>query len=224
MSLHSLFDQLFFPSDDPEDGMEISYSIASKRPPKQGRVIPITWVTWEGAPIEMRRVSFESIGSFDIALPIVLPEGYRMVNHESWNEAMKLICREEEIQSLNFQQLDEIVCDWKRLEDLTNGSFGDMWIYEERKDYLCWDIAFEDSWADLLEQVMSGIEQLLKDSIPHKEPGTAQSDGIGNRKMAPTLEDAIAKMFPELSLQSIKVISGKVTIAAKKAKEEDDRD
>lgn len=178
----------------------IPYPVAMNRPPKLAPRF-ITPVTWVDAPIVEKSIEFRTIGSFKLVLPpSPLPSGYQLELHPTWIEAAQKIYdpdAPERIKALTFDQLDDMRRDWSTLEKTIERNLEWFNWWEFRPDYDDYDWAIEDTWKNLSDEITRKFKALFVQANPHLEPWGLTDDGIGNRQMAPTLKEALIRMFGE---------------------------
>lgn len=171
---------------------EISYRAAIKRRPKEGRVIFITPVTWEGAPINLMTVDLKSLGAVELASPVSLPKGYRMNLHETWIDAWKNLYDSKQCEKYSFEELDNIIADWHTLEKFTGSDFGDIPVWDDRRDYCDWTGSFDEKWSNLRQELIDLVGRAIP---PHKEPFGRTDDGLPNRVDPPSLAFVLREMI-----------------------------
>lgn len=185
----------------------IPYSAAVKRKPKEGKIFWITPVTWVDAPIALKRVEFLSVAAIDVILPPVLPAGYSMQWHDSWVDLVKLIYTPERVAEMSFDELDNVVKDIYTLEEVTGKTVEWFNIWGDRYDYCEYSSSFDDSWTDLRHVIKQSFTSLFEATNPHL---VSDSKGIGNRVFAPTMKDALLKMFDDIPPEYVATIANKL--------------
>lgn len=173
----------------------ISYSDAKKRKPKTGRSYWITPVSWVGAPEVVKTIDLRTIGQVELIQPTVLPSGYRVQHHDSWIKVAAQIYTPEKVEGLSFSKLDDIVRDWRSLEKIIGCHLDWFNLYDDRPDYCDWSCRLDESWDELENQLKAKFDALFWRTNPHLKPCSLTEDGITNREMAPTMEQALINMF-----------------------------
>ena len=178
----------------------ISYIIAKSSADKKGN-FTVTPVSWKKAPIYTKLIKFKSTTSRALmVVPQSLPTGYQMEWHPSWTEVFDHICDPTKIKSASFIRLNSIQEDYELLIEMLNLDRADNPIYDFRKDYLKYRSEIDESWYELKHNITNSIDRLFISCYQISE--------INNT--APSTNEALKKMFPELSSDAINSIADKL--------------
>lgn len=179
----------------------IPYIIAKSCADKKDN-FTITSVCWQEAPMSTKIIYFKSITSKTVVvLPPSLPLGYQMEWHPTWTELFEHICDRAKIESASFVGLDSIQQDYELLIETLNLDRIDNPIYDFRKDYLEYRSEIDESWYELRNNISDGIGSLFINCW--------QASEINN--IAPPINEALQKMFPQLSHNAISLMASELT-------------
>jgi hypothetical protein len=166
----------------------------------------IVWqnVTWDGAPEVAESHTFHTIGTREIVAIPVLPHGFKMVKHPSWDAALADIL--EGYKTASFDRLDLINIDLDSLHLIVGGHYGYNFnpLYYDRKDWVEWSASFDDMWDEFHRSIDGLIEKCvpcmpLWSSTKEYESYILEHNldrlPIGNRINPPSLIDALKSMI-----------------------------
>jgi hypothetical protein len=180
----------------------VSYGIAKKQKNKNGKIYYIDWVTWEDAPEDRRLINFKTIEPTEVVIPPTLPKGYQMNWHYSWEEIFDRIYNKERDKAASFDRLDLIVADYELMIKAIGNPDMDNPIWSDREDYRNYLCEFDNSWEDLKLNLSNSIQELFQEACPHFENN--------NRKMSPSLKEALLQMFPEIEASALNSIGDRL--------------